>query len=91
MIPVETVVGITQGWRFTQQHPVLTGVVTAALVCLALFAASRSVRQPERKVFWRAASLLVVIGAAVFFSWAYNARSPGLTTKVLQVTGPDSR
>lgn len=82
MISVETVVGITNGWRFTQEHPVLTTVVIAVLLTLAFFAASRSRRNPQRKNFLRAVSLSLVIGAAGFFSWAYTTRSQGLATQV---------
>lgn len=82
MIPVETVEGLISGWRFTQQHPVVTGVVIAVLLGLAFLAASRSRRSPQRKNFLRAVSLSFVIGAAGFFSWAYNTRSPGLAAQV---------
>lgn len=78
MIPV----GIISGLRFTQQHPFVTGVVIAVLLALAFLAASRSRRSPQRKNALRAVSLALVIGAAGFFSWAYNTRSPGLADQM---------
>ena len=85
MIPVETANGLISGWRFTQQHPVVTGAVIAVLLALAFLAASRSRRSPQQKNFLRAVSLSFVIGAAGFFSWAYNTRSPGLAAPVEQL------
>lgn len=78
MIPV----GVISGLRFTQEHPYLTGVVIAALLVLAILAASRSRRSPQRKNALRAVSLALVIGAVGFYSWAYNTRGPGLFEQV---------
>lgn len=74
MIPVDAIIGL----RFTQEHPFVTGVVIAVLIALAILAASRSRRSLQRKKALRAVSLALVIGAAGFFSWAYNTRGPGL-------------
>lgn len=74
MIPVDAIIGL----RFTQEHPFVTGVVIAVLITLAILAARRSSRSPQRKNALRAVSLALVIGAAGFFSWAYNTRGPGL-------------
>lgn len=74
MIPVDAIIGL----RFIQEHPFVTGVVIAVLVALAILAAIRSRRSPQRKNALRAVSLALVIGASVFFSWAYNTRGPGL-------------
>ncbi|WP_434598604.1 hypothetical protein M1D58_27420 (plasmid) [Pseudomonas sp. R4-76] len=81
MIPVEVIDGLINGWRFTQQHPVVTGVVIAVLLALAFLAAMRSRRSPQRK-FLRAVSVLLVIGAVGFYSWAYTTRSPRLSEQV---------
>ncbi|MBM5459081.1 hypothetical protein H8F21_16045 [Pseudomonas sp. P66] len=81
MIPV----GVISGLRFTQEHPYVTGVVIAVLLALAILAASRSRRSPQRKNALRAVSLALVIGAAGFFSWAYNTRSPGLAEQVTKL------
>jgi ABC-type tungstate transport system substrate-binding protein len=82
MIPVETVVGITHGWRFTQQHPILTGVVIAVPLALALIAAIRSRQNPKRKNLLRAVSLTLMLCATGFFSWAYNTRSPDFGAQI---------
>lgn len=74
MIPVDAIIGL----RFTQEHPFVTGVVIAVLIALAILAAIRSRRSPQRKKALRAVSLALVIGAAGFFSWAFNTRGPGL-------------
>lgn len=78
MIPVDVISGL----RFTQEHPYVTGVVIAVLLVLAILAAIRSRRSPQRKNALRAVSLALVIGAAGFFSWAYSTRSPGLADQV---------
>lgn len=74
MIPVDAIIGL----RFTQEHPFVTGVVIAVLIALGILAASRSRRSPLWKNALRAVSLSLLIGAAGFFSWAYNTRGPGL-------------
>lgn len=81
MIPV----GVISGLRFTQEHPYVTGAVMAVLLALAILAASRSRRSrrsPKRKNALRVVSLALVVGAAGFYSWAYNTRSPGLADEV---------
>lgn len=87
MIPVDTVVGLTSGWRFTQQHPVVTGVVVAVLLALAFLAVIWSKRSPLGRNLMRAVSLSLVIGAAGFSSWAYTTRSPGLAAPVEKLAG----
>lgn len=74
MIPVDAIIGL----RFTQEHPFVTGVVIAVLIALAILAAIRSRRSPQWRKALRAVSLALVIGAAGFFSWAFNTRGPGL-------------
>ncbi|WP_116826526.1 hypothetical protein [Pseudomonas savastanoi] len=74
MIPVDAIIGV----RFTQEHPFVTVAVIAVLIALAILTASRSRRSLQRKKALRAVSLALVIGAAGFFSWAYNTRGPGL-------------
>lgn len=80
MIPV----GVISGLRITQEHPYVTGIVFAALLALAIFAAKRSRRSPQRKNALRAVSLASAIAAVAFFSWAYNTRTPGLAEQVAQ-------
>ncbi|MFA4834464.1 MAG: hypothetical protein WC749_00130 [Dehalococcoidia bacterium] len=74
MLPIDAIIGL----RFTQAHPFVTGVVIAVLIALAMLAAIRSRRCPQQKKALRAVSLALMIGAAGFFSWAYNTRGPGL-------------
>jgi ABC-type nickel/cobalt efflux system permease component RcnA len=74
LIPINAIIGL----RFIQQHPFVTSVVIAVLIALAILAAIRSRRSPQRKKALRAVSLALVTGAACFFSWAYNTRGPGL-------------
>lgn len=81
MIPVDVISGL----RFTQEHPLVTGVVIAALLALAFITASRSRRSPQRKKTLRTVSITLVIGAVGFFSWAHNTRSPGLADQVATI------
>lgn len=83
MIPVDAIIG----FRFTQEHPFVTAVVIAVLIALAILAAIRGRRSPQRKKALSAVSLALVIGAAGFFSWAYNTRGPGLFEHAAKIAG----
>lgn len=85
MIPVETVVGITSGWRVIQMQPVLTVSVIVVLLALAFLAGSLSRRKLAQKAILRVVSLSLVLGAAGFFTWAYTTRGPSLTDLAAQV------
>ena len=87
MIPVETVMGITQGWRFIQEHPVVTWVVIAVLLGLAVLAIRQSRLKHQGKNIFRAVALSLVIGAAGFYGWAYNTRGPSLAAQLHELAG----
>jgi hypothetical protein len=85
-IPVETVEGIVHGWRFSQEHPALTGSVVIALFVLAFIFGVMSFRIGQRKNILRAASLSLVLGASGFYGWAYATRGPGLSAALESAT-----